>query len=231
MAIRIKIFPASARSHIQTSRAYLSVSPSNRLTATEAHLREIFQWMQRGVGPFDVLVGDYFHRHNIEDLEGLQPSEALQVATQQGDAHARQIQFVLDQVDLTAVKIRRTSTISRQPGFFPALREMETAYHSNTTFARLIDQGTDAFLRRFAPERTAVEAARLHSRLYQLEELAVFALLANEGFSTNVYAGAHLPVMKALVSGGVDGIAPALRSAQLVELRPHSKSRTRSPPR
>jgi hypothetical protein len=66
----------------------------------------------------------------------------------------------------------------------------------------------------------AAEAARRHSRLYQLEELAVFTLLANEGYSTNVYAGAHLPVMKAFVSGGVDGIAPALRSAKLVELRP-----------
>jgi tRNA-dependent cyclodipeptide synthase len=220
VSIKSKIFPASARSQIQASRAYLSVSLSSRLTATETGLHDVFQWMQRSVSQFDVIIGDYFHRHNIEDLEGREPSEALKVATDQGKAHARRIQLVLEQLKLTAVKIRCASAISKQPDFVPALREMEFAWHSNTNFAQLIDQGTEAFLRRFALERIAVEPARLHSRLYQLEELAVFTLLANEGYATNVYAGSHLPVMKAFVSGGVDSVAPALRSAQLVELRP-----------
>jgi tRNA-dependent cyclodipeptide synthase len=220
LSIHSKVFPASARSQIQASRGYLSVSPSNRLTASEARLYEVFQWMQRSVSQFDVVIGDYFHRHNIEDLEGRQPSEALEIATEQGKAHARRVQLVLDQLKLTAVKVRCASAISKRPDFGPALHEMESAWHSNTNFAQLIDQGTEAFLRRFAPERIAIEPARLHSRLYQLEELAVFTLLANEGYSTNVYAGAHLPVMKAIVSGGVDGIALVLKSAQLVELRP-----------
>jgi tRNA-dependent cyclodipeptide synthase len=220
LSIQSKFFPASARSQIHTSRAYLSVSLSNRLTGAEGRLQEVLQWMQRSVSQFDVVIGDYFHRHNIEDLEGRPPSEALEIATEQGKEHAHRVQLALDHLGLNEVRIRCVTDISKQSDFVPALREMEAAWHSNAHFAQLIDQGTEAFLRRFAPGRIAVERARFHSRLYQLEELALFTLLANEGYSANVYAGAHLPVMKAFVSGGVDGVAPVLKSVQLVELHP-----------
>jgi tRNA-dependent cyclodipeptide synthase len=219
MAMRSKVYPVGARPLIQASRSYLSVSLSNRQTAAEELLLEVFRWMQKGVGVFDVIVGDYFHRHNIEDLEGLPPAQALHVAAQQGFVQAQKIQKILERIDMTSVNVKCASSISKQPGFLPALNDIEVAYQSNSDLAGLIDQGTDAFLKRFAPQRIALESARLHSRLYQLEELAVFTLLAQEGLSTNVYVGAHLPVMKAIVSGKIDGIAPALRNMQLVELQ------------
>lgn len=229
MAIRVKRYPPGVGTHPRHSRAYLSVSLGNRLTATEAHLLEILRWLQQNVGLFDIVVGDYFHRHNIEDLEGLEPSIALRVAEERGSALAQRIQSVLDEARLAEVNIRCASSIVEKPEYLAALRWIEAAYYSDLQFARLIDMGTDTFLRRLAPNRAAVEAARSHSRLYQLEELAVFTLLADEGYSTNAYAGAHLPVMKAIVSGELKDITPALRKLELIELWPRSRSRKKGP--
>jgi hypothetical protein len=60
--------------------------------------------------------------------------------------------------------------------------------------------------------------ARRHSRLYQLEELAMFELLSAEGYSVNVYSGAHLPVMKEIVRGTLRETLPLLEDLTLVEL-------------
>lgn len=219
MSIQTKIFPSEARDHVQRSRAFLSVSLSNRLTESPSRLREVLIWLQRSVASFDVVIGDYYHRHNIEDLEGYRPAEALALSTTRGKQHAQHVRSELHHLGLSDVKIVHTVDLSAEPSFSPALREMEALWWSHPDFARFIDEGTDAFLQRLAPDRIGLETARAHSRQYQLEELATFLILAARGYTTNVYAGAHLPVMKALVNGELRDLAPDLIHLHLVELR------------
>jgi hypothetical protein len=63
-------------------RAYVSVSLTNRVAMSEVLLRQTLEWTRDNVASFDVLIGDYFHRHNLEDLDGLSESDALKRAGQ-----------------------------------------------------------------------------------------------------------------------------------------------------
>jgi len=219
VSIQSRVFPPSARPQLRSSLAYLSISLSNRLTASPTRLRQALQWMHRNVGQFDILVGDYFHRHNLEDLERRRPDEALALATADGRVHGHRLRSALNQLGLLDIGIRHASDFTHQTTFASALHSMKLDFGSNQPFARLVEQGADAFLGRLAPGRISIEIARRHSREYQLEELALFTVLANEGYNTNVYAGAHLPIMKALVMGDVNSVAKEFTTMQLVELR------------
>lgn len=106
-------------------------------------------------------------------------------------------------------------------GYLAAKREL---YDADPHFRRQIGVASDGFFQRFAPDKAHDATSRAHSRDYQLEELAVFELLADEGYSVNVYPGAHLPVMKDLVDGPLVGVMPKLRDLILVELRFRSVS-------
>jgi hypothetical protein len=85
-------------------------------------------------------------------------------------------------------------------------------------FKRLINQAINEFLsrRRFHGDSSAV---RQHCVAYQLEELVIFELLAEKGYTSLVYAGAQLPVMKGIVSNQLSGLSKALEGFSLVEMR------------
>ena len=216
--VRAKTYPPIARNLLRGHRAYVSESLTNRVTMSEILLRQIFEWTRDKVGAFDILIGDYFHRHNLEDLDGLGEPGALQRAIADGKALAQKTQSVLDSLAFSEVATRFAGDICAGPRFEERLRAQLNLYETNERYGHYINVATDVFLRRFAPARVTADAARRHSRLYQLEELAMFELLSGEGYSVNVYSGAHLPVMKEIVAGTLRGALPTLETLTLVEL-------------
>jgi tRNA-dependent cyclodipeptide synthase len=213
------IFPPEKESELSTCRAYISISLSNQTSASTSRLREIIEWTRDHVSAFDIVIGDYFHRHNLEDQQGMNESDALKHATIEGADHVNRIRSVLDSLGLFDVKIRPATTLYTHPSFHEHLEVLEKLWASSAAFQRMIEEGTDAFLERKSPTRLNIEIARRHSRLYQLEELAIFEMLSIEGYTTNVYPGAHLPVMKEIVLGGLQEGLPLLANMILVELR------------
>jgi tRNA-dependent cyclodipeptide synthase len=179
----------------------------------------MFTWARDHLRAFDVVIGDYFHRHNLEDLGGLAGPRALEEALEQGKELARAVRDSLDELELGAVRTHLASDLCLNRKFGPELAAMDELYLRAQDFRRLIDLGSDEFLNRLAPKRARDPEARRHSRAYQLEELAIFELLAGQGYSANVYPGGHLPVMKACVAGQLPGLHPALSALTLVELR------------
>lgn len=175
-------------------------------------------WLAQNVAAFDVVVGDYFHRHNLEEFDGFEPAVALAAAIENGARHVNRVRRILINLNLFAVRVKLATEVCRQSSFASSLHEMRSAYQTNSRFAELIEQGTDIFLTRVAREKVGSETARSHSRAYQLEELAMFAVLATQGYQTIAYVGAHLPVMKALVGGELRGFPSALTNTILVGL-------------
>lgn len=219
MSIYSKISPSQTTAKLNELRGYLGLSLSNRITGSIPQLHELLSWAKDHLRSVCVLVGDYVYRHNLEDLQGLQRDVALALAKTEGVAIAMRVRKVLDELDLKNSTIVLASELYELPTFNHRLMVKNALYDSNAEFRELINIASNGFFERFAKDRMHIESARRHSRDYQLEELALFELLAEQGYTVNVYPGAHLPVMKDIVAGKFPGVMPLLERLTLVELR------------
>lgn len=215
----VNIFPPEKENQLHASRGYISISLSNNTSASTARLREIIKWTRDHVSTFDIVIGDYFHRHNIENQQGVTEQHALDIAVEEGKLRIRRIRKLLDSLDLSHVKILSAAELCRESSFRERVDAFEKLWETDLSFQRLIEKGVDAFLERKLTTRLHIESTRLHSRFYQIEELALFELLVIEGYSVNIYPGAHLPVMKEIASGSLRKALPSLAEMTLVELR------------
>lgn len=213
------MLPTGARDSLLLRRAYVSISLTNKVATSRLRLLRVFEWARSHFESFDVLLGDYFHRHNLADLLSVPTEQALEVARVNGNETANLAQDILKALELPHILILRAEHFSQHPDFVLKTAEFGNLYLTHEPFRRLIDTATDTFLLRFAPSRLKSFEARLHSRNYQLEELAVFELLARDGYSVNIYPGNHLPAMRALVTGQLVGVTSTLREMVLVELK------------
>ena len=115
-------------------------------------------------------------------------------------------------------KILSAQALYENLTFSERLSRFQREYESSGTFRHLIDQAIHEFLsrRRYRGDSATV---RQHCVAYQLEELVIFELLAEKGYTSLVYAGAQLPVMKGIVSNRLSGLSKALEGLSLVEMR------------
>jgi tRNA-dependent cyclodipeptide synthase len=217
--MRAYCYPPEKEGRLQSCRGYLSISLSNHTSASRERLREIIEWTRTHLATFDVVIGDYFHRHNLKDQQDMTEEEALECAMADGVTHANRLRKTLDSFGLFDARIRPVTSLYTHPQYRERLEVFEKLYLSNLSFKYLIERGTDTFLERKSPTRLNIEIARDHCKLYQLEELAIFELLSMEGYAANVYPGAHLPVMKEIVLGDLQQSSPLLAKTILVELK------------
>jgi tRNA-dependent cyclodipeptide synthase len=216
------MFPPTPRDQLRSGKAYVSLSLSNQTSASSMRLHRLLEWNRETFVSFDVIIGDYFHRHNLEAVDGLGQSAALAQAVADGQDVARRVRAVLDSLALPDVSIKVASDFYATSSFAEHLEKFDELCAVNEQLNELIDLGTDTFLRRIAPTRIRDDSARYHCRQYQLEELALFAILSDDGYRANVYPGAHMPVMKELVAGALRGTVAAFNGLTLVELRDRS---------
>ena len=218
--MRSKIYQSSVFSDALIDRkAYLGLSLSNRITNSDSILKSIFEWTSRKINSFDIVIGDYSHRHNLQDLEGLDVSAAKSLAIAQGREVSLRICGILHNLGLTQVTTHLASEICADPTFNTHLFAKESLYDSCPSFAHQIDEAAQTFLKRLAPNRMSDNIALEHSRAYQFEELAMFELLVLEGYTVILYPGRQLPVMKAIVTGELRGILPILENMVLIEIQ------------
>jgi tRNA-dependent cyclodipeptide synthase len=224
MSVYAKFFPESEFTTLRSKSGYLGLSLSNRITASDDLLFQLLKWTKNHLGSICVFIGDSVYRHNLEDLEGLDRAAALDRAMSEGRAVALRVRRILDSLELKESPVLFASSFHELPEFGERLARKIGVYESSSHFRDLIAIASDGFFKRFAPSRIHSEVSRGHSRDYQLEELAIFELLAEQGYMVNVYPGAHLPVMKDIVAGKFVGVMPSLEKLTLVELRFRSTS-------
>lgn len=222
--LRIRAYPPTPRDRLAKAKAFVGLSLNNWVSDSATSLRHLFKHTVNLVGSFDVLVGDYFHRHNLQDLRGLSAREASARASAEGEAIASRAREVLLDLGLGTVKVRTAGELVRAPEFRVGLRTFGALCSSDELLSELIEQGTDAFLGRVAPKRLHLAQARGHCRQYQVEELALFSVLARDGYRVCVYPGAHMLAFRELVAGAHRGSLPEFDSFTLIELRYGSRA-------
>jgi len=192
---------------------------NNRLAVSPRAFRAVFDWIATNVGSADLFIGDHLHRHNYQAFDGMTEFAAIEQGLRDRNELAARLQGFLAAGVWPPAAIMSASTLYPDPTFTDRLSRFRKQYASNGDFTRLIDDAVDAFLARKQPDRVVNDDARGHCVAYQLEELVLFELLAEQGYSTLIYAGAQLPIMKSIVSGHVHGASDALRNLVLIELR------------
>ena len=215
--VKVSVFPANGLSRQQHYKALIGISLGSRSSQSSRRLRQLLNWTADAIGSCDFLVGDYLNRHNYIALDGYTESEALARADHDGNEVARRLDPVIADARVSASVIRSKSLYD-EPTFQPRLERFRGTYKTDREFKSLIDEAIDQFLERKGMGLRQDSGVREHCVAYQLEELAMFELLAEAGHSVLVYGGAHLPVMRAIVSKALLGISSTLEKLTLVGL-------------
>ncbi len=168
---------------------------------------------------FDVLVGDYLHRHNVQFLDGLPGSQAVHHAMADGKQIMTLIREILDANDCRDVRLISSYSFYNEVSFRSRIDRFKSMIAADPHFRSLLEFAIKVFLQRKAPALLDSKAGYEHSLAYQLEELAMFELLAERGYTVNVYPGSQLPVMKSFVTGELPGVSRELEQLTLVELK------------
>jgi len=201
-------------------KAFVGISLSNDMAAIVRRLPGICAWAEANTQEFSFLIGDSLHRHNEIAFENSAPSSAqLKIS-----AKTRQVREALDRLKAEhpndrSFDIITSSEVARESSFEMKSRGFRMDYEQRDDFSECIDEAARSYLKRRGVSARPDEAAWMHSVSYQVEELAIFELLVERGFRALVYPGPQLPVMKAIVSGGLPGISGELEKLSLVELR------------
>jgi len=217
--ISTKTFPATPSIARPSGRAFLGLSLNNRVIANPTFLTAVFDWVKRNVGEFDVLLGDYLHRHNYQAFDGMEEQKAIEQTIKDGKHAVAELQQVAAQCGITGASIISGGELFGDADLPTRIARFERMYLDRCDFAALVDQTTASFLERKHPTVRLDENVRAHCTAYQIEELAMFEFLGEKGYSTFVYPGAQLPVMTHIVTGTLDGVSRVLETLALVELR------------
>jgi len=217
--ISVKVFPPDGLTRPRRGKAFLGISLYNRMAISPLAFRAVFDWVATNVGGADLFIGDHLHRHNYQAFDGMAETAAIGQALRDRDELAARLSSFLAAGGWPPAAIMSASPLYQNPTFPDRLSRFRKQYGSDPAFKRLIDDAVDAFLARKHPDQVVNQETRDHCVAYQLEELVLFELLVEQGYSTLIYAGAQLPIMKSIVSGHVDGASDALRTLALIELR------------
>ena len=213
----VDIFPDGAQA--AKGKAFVGISLNNRLSGTEEALRQIFEWTKERLGPFDLLIGDYLQRHNYQAFRGFSEPVAIEKAMQEGERTMEFLRSLTNRLEFDHVSMISARSFYTKPDFDNRCGRFGQLYAERDDFKSLVREGADSFLARKYPELLHDDSVYGHCIQYQLEELAIFEVLVERGFGAFVYAGGQLPVMKAIVSGALEGVSSALEKLVLVELR------------
>lgn len=219
MSFKVKYLPKERKNSPIANQAYVGLSLSNKISTSESSLAKIFEWTSENSNSFEIFIGDYCHRHNLEGIDGLEQDVALKKAIQDGKVISNRVSAVLEKLGNSKSKIILASELKDNVDFIQYLETMKKLYEQNTLFRNLIEKATYEFFKRIAPQSTISQTTQEYSRDYQLEELSFFQILSLQGYSMNIYPGAHIPIMKDIVNKEFKGLIPSLEELTLVELR------------
>jgi len=216
---KVVLYPDQGVVGLRHRRAYVAMSLNNKIVESVETLTEVLQWMIDHFQEFVVIVGDYLHRHNVEFLDGATESEAIEASMKRGQRIVEQVGSILNKLGQPQVRILSSAEFYQSANFENRLAELLRLEREVPAFHELTEFTLGVYLNRKGIQVHDQPKARKHSRAYLAEELVIFEQLAEHGYDVSVYPGGQLPVMKALVTGRLPNVSPALEKLTLVEMK------------
>lgn len=213
-------FRSKIRSTKSDDKAFLGVSLNSQTMKSVDLARRIFDWTIDNIGNFDLLIGDHLERFNYQALYNATEVEANEMAEREGAiARERLMPLIGPNRPFQNSGLISATDLCLRLSFEGRLRRLQRHYSNNSDFRSLIEEGVDAYLKRIHPVAMTIEKVKRNSVAYQLEELAMFEQMSEDGYKTFLYPGPHLPIMKHLVLGDIKGVSEGIESMSLIEIR------------
>lgn len=180
----------------------------------------LIDWLKSNFHSGTIVIGDYLNRHNEYILTGNVGPDSVIPGLQKGKEF---IDYILDRLKHTKIKIIRWSDFYSDPNFFCELKNVYDLFENNPSFHNTILLSCEDFIRRQIKRGTKynipVDEAIKYSTDYVLEETAAFGIMNRRGYNNYIYPGKHLEITEKLSLGSFPEISTALHNMTLIETK------------
>lgn len=216
--MKFSIFPKTRSAEALESKSCIySVSLSTDEVRYQRMLRG-YEWAIEHFVEVNVYLGDGMLLENTFTILGSKPTAVRLQARGLAEMAIKDLKAIARPSKLSAA-----STLAALPMFTAKLIDVTTSCAKNEDFAASVMADARSFVERQAKRsRLGIDTEHAISlaRQYVLFEIAVYAVLASEGYLVDVYAGSEeLPTLQKFMNGELTGL-PELAQRTCILLRP-----------
>jgi tRNA-dependent cyclodipeptide synthase len=235
-ALVSQVAPAQLRASVdKLDHCVLGVSlgGSNALDFHGAKLEATVRWIASRATRCCVLVGDSLGRISLEVREGLAPEVAEREARALGRRYAAETEAIFRHytTDEVSFEIRYGTGYADHKNFRPYLHDVHTLYQEDNAFRALVHSFGGEYQARTARSLTSSDVGLSErwqhlAHEYLLEEIALFACLAEDGWPVLVYPGSIDSIIE-VAEGRHPSLPAPLRVLGFISLWLDAKSGSR----
>jgi tRNA-dependent cyclodipeptide synthase len=220
-----KVAPVQIRDSVdKLDRCVLGVSlgGSNAAEFHGAKLEAIVRWIAARANHCCILVGDSLGRISLEVREGMAPEVAEREARALGRRYAEETEAIFRRYtsDQVTFELRYGTEFADHPSFQPYLAEVRALYDADDAFRALVHAFAGEYLARTARSLGRGEVRgrwQTIAREYLIEEIALLACLAADGWPALVYPGSIDSIVE-IAEGKHPSLPAPLQALQFVSL-------------
>lgn len=172
--------------------------------ANRPFLQEYLPWVLIRCSKAIIIIGDFLERHNIMAFHRVSEAEAISKAGKQGRKIKRTIESVLSNIKIKATVVLDSCRHEIESAECRKIAQTIREYcDQNSLFRTDIEEQTHLMLKgsKRAPVRQIplIDTATMnHFREYMIEELALYILLYQRGYTTEIYPGRDIKILRSL---------------------------------
>ena len=228
-----KILPKISRQELfARKKCYLGISLENPLFEGDS-LHAMLVWAAEKFENCLVIVGDYLSRFNERISAGCDENKAGELALKLGDSFISQTREIFTGLPPGKIRLTRWREHLQSDRFRSAKKILDCVFESNEQFRAAVEYDALSFVKRQKKHNVNLavpmeQAIRLSSE-YILEEVAVFNVLSESGWTVELYPGSELRVLAEVAKGEYPDVPAGLKGRVNVELKIGRPPTTTSP--
>jgi len=184
---------------VYTDKGFLGLSLGYPLFNN--NISEVIDTADKQFHNFLLIVGDYLYRHNYQWYYGVNENRAITIARSRGDKMLKKIRKKLAEPTLCNFNVIRWEELTKRKSFTEFHQEVNRAVRHNIELGDVFKQCAAEFVDYREKLGTVIldrnRAIELSTN-FLIEEIAVFAMLAEEGWIYDTYPGRQLPIFELL---------------------------------
>ena len=219
----VKILPKISRQELfARKKCYLGISLENPLFEGDL-LQAMLLWAAEKFDNCLVIIGDYLSRFNEQIISGCDETKAGELAIKQGDSFIARTRDLFARHPREKIQLTCWREHLQSDRFRVAKKILDDIFISNEQFRAAVEYDALSFVKRQQKHNLELavpmeEAIRLSSQ-YILEEVAVFSVLSESGWTVELYPGPELRVLAEVARGEYTAVPAGLKNRVNVELK------------
>jgi tRNA-dependent cyclodipeptide synthase len=185
------------------------------------HVERVLQWIDTNFQECLIIIGDDVHLYN-EFIFGNSEQEARNKCKKLGQFAESKLKEGLGNLSKDKFKIRHWDSYTSNTEFISINEQYKKLFEEDSKFHSLIIACAKSYLKKQKEKGNysivSEEEALKHSVEYIIEEMTVFSILINQGYSTLVYPGTILQIFKDIVQDVFPKLDSVLKKGIYIDL-------------